>query len=128
MARKVSDYMSMLPDINGYNQSRKDYVKVQNIAGEVILFTKEEAKQALVTYISEELDLLATSVTIEQKIELQHKIDLKIKTIEKTMMDYLSTKFNEISEKIFEATLDFKIEQEVEKRLEEKIQKIRKIL
>jgi hypothetical protein len=115
-------------DFIQFNAHRQNLLKIKTSADETILFTKEEAKAALITYISEELELFAEIVSKERKKELEDRINYKLKHIETNMFEHIEKKIDRISEEIALRILDRKVNEEVDKRVEAKLEKIKNSL
>ena len=117
-----------LPNFVKFNQDRQELMKIKTINEEVVLFTKEEARNALIKYIDEELDFFASGISRQRKIELEEEINSKLGQMEIGLLRHIDDKIEKITERILEATINRKINEEVEKRLEEKLKKIKKLL
>lgn len=117
--------MGAIPNIGLYNRERQDLMKIKTINDEVILFTKEEAKTALVTYIDEELELFVTKISENKKIELQTLINFKLKQMENALVNLINERIDKITERVVELTINRVVNEEVNKRLELKIQKLK---
>lgn len=120
--------MASLPNIQVFNDNRKDLIKIKNLSDEVILFNKSEAIEALTKYITEELDLISSGITKETKDKILERVNFRLKQIEITMLKHINDKIDKITEKIVENSLNRIIEKEVNKRLEEKLEKIKQSL
>jgi len=117
--------MGRLPNIGVYNSDRQELMKIKTINDEVILFTKEEAKTALVAYIDEELDLFATKISENKRDELQNRINFKLKQMENALVNLINERIDKITERVVELTINRVVNEEVNKRLELKIQKLK---
>ncbi len=117
--------MALLPNISAYNNERKELVKFKTLNDEIILLSRGEAIEALVKYISEELDLFTNDLGICAKKELKANLVVKIKEIENAMIKHVDDKINKITERIVAEALDKRIDEEVDKRVEEKLKKIK---
>jgi len=117
--------MAALPNLNSYNNDRKELMKIRTANDETILFTKSEAREALVKYITDELDMFANDLGTNVKTELGTRIMFKLTTFEHEMVRHIDNKFDTITEKIVDLILNRKIEEEVNKRVEQKLKKIK---
>ena len=112
--------MANLPNIKAFNEERRELMKIKNLNDEVILFTKQEAKDALVSYIGIELNLIK-----EVEDEVRSIVDIQLSIIAKRIEKHISDKMNDLTEKIVEASLTRVIEAEIIRRVDERINKIK---
>lgn len=117
--------MASIPNVFDFNKSRQELMKIKTISDSVVLFTKEEAKAALITYISEELDLFATGLSENHKLELQTRLEFKLIQMENALVNLINERIDKITEKIVELTINRVVNEEVDKRLEDKIKKLK---
>ena len=117
--------MAALPNLNSFNNERKELVKIRNLSNEIILFTKDEARDALLRYIADELDFFTNKLGANVKIELKESLKSKLESIENAMVRHIDDKINKITEKIVSLAIDRKIEEEVTKRLDARLKKIK---
>lgn len=117
--------MSKLPNFVDFNKNRQDLLKIRTKADETILFSKEEAKEALVRYIKEELDFFADEISLERKQELEARLMFKFKQIETSMIKHVNDKINSLTERIVSLTTDKIIEREVNKRVDIRLKEIK---
>ena len=108
----------MIPNPIDFNRNREEILKVKTINNEVILFTKND----------EELELFSNGVTKEIKDKIQERVNHQLKQIEVSLMGYLDDKFTNITESIALKTSNRLIEEEVNKRINIKLEKIKKEL
>lgn len=121
--------MAHISHLEEFNNNRKhELIKVKNINNEIILFSKEEALEALIKYISDDLNFLGNRIAFDKKNELDNKVALKLNSIEKSLLKHIDDKMNKISEKIISSTISRVIEEEVEKRVDIKLKKIKDAL
>ena len=120
--------MTKIPNLNDYNSplnARREMLKVKNLNDEILLFSKEEAREALNSYIHDELAFYSDELTKQRKIDLESRINFKLKQIENAMVNHIDDKVNKITERIIELTTTRIFEEEVEKRLELRLKKIK---
>lgn len=120
--------MGRISNLSDFNTNRQDLIKVKTSADQTILLSNDEAKEILKTFIAEDLDFFSSGISKKVKFELDNKIASKLTRFELAMVNHIDNKFNSVTEKIIATILDSKIEEEVERRLEEKLAKIRKSL
>jgi hypothetical protein len=120
--------MASIRNLSDFNRNRQELLKIKTVNDEVILFTKTEAREALVKYIDEELDLFNNGIAKETKDKLQERVNFQLKQIENSLMRYLDDKMNKITETIVINSTSRVIEEEVNRRLNIKIEEIKKRL
>ncbi len=112
--------MASIVDLGDFNQRNRDLMKIKDINNDVVLFTKREAKEALISYINSELNLIE-----EVEDEVHAIVDIKLALIEKRIEKHISDKMTDLTEKIVTASLTRVIEAEINRRVDEKINKIK---
>jgi len=120
--------MALIPNIGVYNDNKKELMKIRNLNDETILFTKQEAKEALVRYIATELDLFADDLGQNAKTELESSIAVRFKFFETAMVKHIEAKFNKITEQVVEKITSREVENEINRRVEERLKKIKNSL
>lgn len=120
--------MARISDLNSFNSHRKELMKVKTADDNTILFTREEARAALIKYIEDELDLFVGEIGVNVKKRMIEELNVKIKGIEGVLLNHINNKFNDLTEKIVVATIDKEVEKEVDKRLNIKLEKLKKLL
>ena len=114
--------MALIPKLSDLNEHRKNYLKIETVNDETVIFTRNEIKEVLLKYIADELDLFS-NLSYNKKQELSKQIDENCFNIQTKLLEYIDEKFDRITEVIVERTLSRKIEAEVEKRLKEILNK-----
>jgi len=120
--------MAKLPSVNIFNEERIKALKINTAADEAMLLTVDETKEYLRNYIKDELGYFAEDVSRERRLEVEERLNFKLKQIESSMIRHIDEKINKITERIVELSISRVIEQEVETRLNRKLDKIRKTL
>lgn len=118
--------MATIPNINEYNShlnARREMLKVKNLNDEILLFSADEARKALNSYIHDELAFYSDELTKQRKIELEDRINFKLKQIENAMIEHINNKVDKMTERIITLTTNRIFEEEVEKRLSIKLKK-----
>jgi hypothetical protein len=103
-------------------------ITFENKNGDVMVFTPAEARYALKAYIDEELNLYADATVLDYKTRLEERINFKIKQLEISLVDHVNSKVDVIVEKILASTVNRVFEEEVNKRLNVKLEKIKNSL
>jgi len=114
--------------LNGFNKNRKDLIKIKTSSDQTILLTNDEARDIIKEYIADDLDFFSSGISEEVKKKLDIKINTKISKFEASLLKHIDDKFNKVTETIIESILNHKIEAEVNKRLDAKLEKIKKAL
>jgi hypothetical protein len=125
--------MARINDIQKYNQGRKDLtrdnadfetLRFENENGDVMVITPQEVREVLHSFIDSEIDFLGDAM----KSQIKERLDFKIKQVESTLIEHLDDKINKIAESILEKTIDRIAEEEINRRVLEKLEKIKKCL
>jgi len=120
--------MGRLPNLGVINYERSKAIRIQDRVGDAIVVEKEEITEFLKNIIIEEIDLFSTSSVKARTAELENRVSFKLKTLEHSLVELINDRVDKITEKIVELTLSRIIEAEVDKRVSERIEKIKKIL
>jgi hypothetical protein len=120
--------MARLPSVISFNEERKKALKIQTAADEAMILTIDETKEYLRFFINNELSFFAEDVSRARSLEIEERLNFKLKQIENSMIRHIDEKINKITERIVELSLNRVIEQEVETRLNKKLDTIRKTL
>lgn len=102
--------------------------KIENKNGDVLLFTPKELRLELKQYIEDELRLFSSDGVADIKKNAIENIESKLKLMEKSLLNHIDNKFNKITETIIESILNHKFEEEVNRRLNAKLEKIKNSL
>lgn len=100
-------------------------IKFENKSGDVFVMKPREIKEVINNYLRDELEIFSNEVVGRHKQDIKTRLDFKLKQIENEMVNHFDDKINKITERIVELTMNRKIEEEVEKRLEAKLKKIK---
>lgn len=120
--------MGRIPGLKIFNDERKSLMKIKTIEDNVILFTKDEAREALIEYIDEELDLISHGVTQRRVHDIIEDVDRRLRSFEMKLENHISDKINAITERIISNATSRIVEERVNERLNEKLQKIKEQL
>jgi hypothetical protein len=112
--------MANIVDLGDFNQRNRDLMKIKDINNDVILFTKQEAKEALISYINAELNLIK-----EVEDDVHGIVEKELIRLERKILRHIDDKITDLTEKIVEASLTRVIEAEINRRVDEKINKIK---
>ncbi len=103
----------------------RNAISFENENGDIMVFTPQEAKEVLERYIHEELELHSDEVAKQKKSEIEERISFKLKQIENSLLQHVDDKLNKITEKILTLTIDRVVNEEVERRVAEKLKKLK---
>jgi len=120
--------MARIPNVNVINEEKLRVLNIARNSDELMLLTIDEVKESLCGFIKEELGYFAEDVAKQRRLELEERLNFKLKQFENSMIRHIDDKINKITERIVELSLNRTIEQEVEKRLNKKLEKIKKAL
>lgn len=120
--------MARLPDINIFNEERVKAIKIKTLVDDAMVLTVDETKAILRDFINDELSFFAEDTTKQRRIEVEERLNFKLKSFENSMLRHIDDRLDKITERIVELTMNRLIEQEVETRLNQKLDKIRKQL
>lgn len=125
--------MARISDIQRYNNARKDStrdkadfetLRFENDNGEIMVVKPHEVRDVLHDFIESEIGSLGDAM----KNQIKDKLDFKMKQIEIGLTLHINEKILSITEKILEKTIDRIVEEEINKRVQEKLEKIKKCL
>lgn len=125
--------MARISDIQRYNNARKDAtrdkadfetLRFENDNGEVMVVKPHEVRDVLHDFIESEIGSLGDTM----KNQIKDKLDFKMKQIEIGLTLHVNEKILSITEKILEKTIDRVVEEEINRRVQEKLEKIKKCL
>jgi hypothetical protein len=125
--------MARISDIQRYNNTRKDAtrdkadfetLRFENENGEVMVVKPHEVRDVLHDFIESEIGSLGDAM----KNQIKDKLDFKLKQIEISLNQHINEKILNITEKILEKTIDRVVETEINRRVQQKLEKIKKLL
>jgi hypothetical protein len=120
--------MARISDIQSYNQGRKDLtrdkadfetLRFENQNGDVMVVKPQEVREVLHDFIDSEIGFLGDAM----KSQIKERLDFKLVQIEYSLKEHIENKINTLTEKILEKTIDRIVEEEVNRRVLEKIKK-----
>lgn len=120
--------MARLSDLGSYNASRYEALKIKTANNETVLMSADDLKAVMVGYLKNELNFFADGIAKEDKIALQERVNFKLKQIETSMFRHIDDKINGITENIISNCTTRILDGEVNRRVEEKLQQLKKLL
>lgn len=98
--------------------------KFENKDGDKIVITPLELKEHIFDFITNEVDLYADETIKLYTNQLKGRLDVQISKIE----EHINNKINKMTEDIISSTTNRLIQEEVNRRVDEKLRKIRKAI
>lgn len=129
--------MARIYNLSDYNDSRRrqaeisvdeDTISFENKKGDLIVVKPKEIKEVIKDYFNEELELYTDEVIMNSKFEVVTNVSKKMEIFERRMEQHINDKIDSLTERIMEAILSRVIEDEVTKRVDEKLKQIKDML
>ena len=120
--------MASISNLGEFNAGRYEALKIKTANDETVLMTTDDLKAVMIEYLSEEMNFFADGIHKKDKIKLQERLDFKLKQIETGMLRHIDDKLNGITERIISNCTNRIIEGEVERRVNEKLQKLKNLI
>lgn len=117
-----------ISNLGDYNTGRYEALKIKTVNDETVLMTTDDLKSVMIEYLSEEMNFFADGIQKKDKIKLQERLEFKLKQIETGMIRHIDDKINGITEKIISNCTNRIIEGEVDRRVNEKLQKLKNLI
>jgi len=99
-------------------------LKFENKNGDNIVITPLELKEHISKFLTNEINLYADESVIEYREKLQRRLDVQMSNIE----CHINDKINKMTEDIISTTTSRLINEEVNRRVDEKLRKIKKAI
>lgn len=106
------------------HSSISNVLKFENKNGDNIVITPTELREYITDYLTREVDLYADDTVKQYREQLQRRLDVQMSNIE----GHINDKINKMTENIISTTTSRLINEEVNKRVDEKLRKIRKAI
>jgi hypothetical protein len=120
--------MARISDLNSFNIGRRDNdfetLKFENKEGDVMIVKPQEVRDVLNDYLTSEINSLGDDI----KSRIKDQLDFKIKQVENKLTDHIEDKILRLTERILDKTINRVIEDEVNRRVMAKLEKIKKEL
>ena len=126
--------MARIINLSEFNNYRKtlseikideDVLSFENKEGDLVVMRPSEAKEVIREFFINELDLYLDDIVVNYKMKANTDVTLKLETFENRLNGFIEDKFNQISEKVIERVITRLVEVEVNKRVDEKLKKIK---
>jgi hypothetical protein len=119
--------MASLKNVVAFNRD-KELMKLSVDIDEVMLTTKEELQDFLVTYLEKEMDKLTSSISVSSKKKLVKMIDEKLARFEGKILNHVEEKMEKVTERIITKILSSEMEAEIKRRVLAKLEEIKQKL
>ena len=106
------------------HSSISNVLKFENKNGDNIVITPTELREYITDYLTREVDLYADDTVKQYREQLQRRFDVQISNLE----GHINNKINKMTEDIISTTTSRLINEEVNRRVDEKLRKIRKAI
>jgi hypothetical protein len=106
------------------HSSISNVLKFENKHGDNIVITPMELREYISDYLTREVDLYADETVKQYQEQLQRRLDVQMSNIE----GHINDKINKMTEDIISITTSRIINEEVNRRVDEKLRKIRKAI
>lgn len=124
--------MAKLVNLRDYNERRKiesfHGFSFENENGDTIVITKKELRQHLEGFLQHEIYLYGDELVKSFKVKMESDVDERLSEIVGGLEKHLNDKIIKITEDIISKSTSRLIEAEVNRRVDEKLQKIKEFL
>jgi hypothetical protein len=120
--------MARLSNLPTFNLQRQEYVKLKNIEDETLVMSRDELKQFFVEYLEDDLNKITDNLSKKQKDAFSHLLLSKLSETEHKLLSSLNKKIDSVVENIVSRSTTRIIEEEVNKRVNIKLEKIKNML
>lgn len=129
--------MAKLVDLQAYNSSRKietykreneKTLSFTNKDGNTVVITPDDLRTSIEEFINDEIKLYSNETIRKHRENVETIINIKLKTFENDVTEHMNKKINSIIEKIIENNSSRLIEEEVSRRVDAKLQQIKKAI
>lgn len=123
--------MARVPNLKHINDTKRrvadhDVLRIKNKDGDTLLFSPQEAKDVLSDYIVKELSLESRVTVDRYREQLNDMLKTELQEL-KTDLDRLVRKeINNMVEKVIHSVMEYNIEAEVNRRVEDKLDELLK--
>lgn len=124
----VIDSASHLSNSHLIDVSMFQTYKFDNKNGDSMVITPKELKGEIDDFLRNELDIYSDLFIAEIKFKLIEKVNKSLKDFEESLSKHIDDKINIITENIISLSTKRIINDEVNKRVEEKLQRIKELL
>ena len=119
-------FMAKIIDLVEYNSNRREILELGS--ENVIKLSKDEAKEFFTDYLNDELDFIAKGISDNTKKILINNVNNRFFKLQQSLEQHIDKKFEKLTETIITQTTSRLFEEEVNKRVDEKLQKLKSLL
>ena len=116
--------MARIPNLNSINDQRIRVINIGRENEDSLILTLEETQVFLKGFIETELGYYTDEVSRKRKTEVEERLNLRLIQLQEDILAHVNYKINKITERIVEATITRVVEEEVDKRVKEKLKKL----
>lgn len=120
--------MARILNLDVINREKIELLNIARNADKSLLVTSDETRDVIRKYIAEELSFFSDESIRFRKLELEDIIAKKLSNIENNLLSHIENKITKMTEEIIRKSKERIIEAEVNKRVDEKLQKLRELL
>jgi hypothetical protein len=133
--------MARIYNLKDYNTNRKEEtffedggdgdfeaLKFENKQGDIMVVRPQEVKDVLKDYIKFQINEIADDITTNFGSKIKERLEFRLKQFEIGLMKHVDDKINKITEKVVENTMNRIIQNEVDRRINEKLKKLKEFL
>ena len=134
--------MARIKDLLTYNSDRIDVIssshlsdvsmfqtyKFENKNGDSIIITPKELRGEINEFLRNEFDIYSDLFISDIKLKLIQKVNKSLEDFEESLTKHIDDKINIITENIISSSTKRIINDEVNKRVEQKLQRIKELL
>jgi hypothetical protein len=102
-----------------------DLMSLENDNGDIIVLTKIETSNIIREFIKSEFSNLNDDIFFEEKKRVENLLTEKIEKLEKEIDSYIQYRFDCLAEKVCEYLISRKFNEEIENRVDKKINDIK---
>lgn len=128
MARIVDGSFNERRRIEANNQFIKNTLTFKNSNGDLTVVSTKELNQELFSYIESEMMKYPELKTDRVKQDIEDKLTEKLNNMEIILLDHINNKINKITQEIVSKTNKRYIDGEVNRLLNEKLEKLKNLL
>jgi hypothetical protein len=118
--------MAKIIDLVEYNSNRREILELGS--ENVIKLSKDEAKEFFTDYLTDEIDFIAKGISDNTKKILINNVNNRFFKLQQSLEQHIDKMFEKLTETIITQTTSRLFEEEVNKRVDEKLQKLKNLL
>jgi carboxylesterase type B len=121
--------MGKIIDLAEFNLNRRDNKEILELGSEnVFKLSKDEAKDFFIEYLTDEIDFIAKGISDNTKKDLTDKVNNRFFKLQQSLEKHIDKKFDKLTETIISQTTSRLFNEEVNRRVDEKLRKLKELL